>query len=1258
MDPATFAAAGEHIAKIGAPKILAAVQQHIHSRRWRQRVANAALSDVPEPRPRRAVAKWLAQPDTIDDLLTAPNAPGADVTERLDAHLSATTKGWAALPKVQRRSRAETILLGIYNKIFEAHSIVTGLRISTTRLSAHAQQTQQAVERVDNRVAQLHTAVEQQRNASSEAELNERLRLLPPLMHQRVRNTYRDHPADAWRLIVALTGVERPSHVLTSWTPQLPAWLEQAAADVHAAAGELATAYGHSTLAAELFDKAAAGGIARRSYWQARAAWQRHTSAGSCSADQLRETTRHLPDGDPDPMVRTLHALSQCDASQARTHLARWQPDDPVEAAIAVGMARYIELTDNDGQVTLDHLNAALAVTEAALQERFYGGLALARAHDLILRARLHAGQPQRDLREARQLATRTRDERRTWRGPSDGATAIAIEAALHAGDSTSVLTLGRTRADGGEATDDEAAARAVVTLVLTMEAARGRLSEGTDLSGLVPHDQAVVAAHAARRAGEDPRPHWRNAYDTAGDDQERLQALFQLARAGEIHLPDHRQLLARYPDAAAELNALTLHAAGASEEATTALRQLARQSMSAAWALMEIHRDNGRIDQAVAVLRQAAQDYQDPDFNLEAAVMLARNDQTDDARAEINAVLASALPDWSGRITALRIAAELAHNTGDTPAAIRHLTAALDLDPADLNTRWTLIHLRLSQGEDHAAWQLYRQHPDELDHRNAQDARAALHLHRQNSAAEVTVRLAVQAARRYSDDEAFVASAAAVAMTAGAEDNALSDELAQDVRILTEDFVERFPDSERLWRIHEDSTEALIERMRDMLRVPDETRKARRELEVLIGRNNRPLGFLTTAAGASYAVALIQRTGMTLPAWDPDPIEHTTSVASAQAALGGTVTLEPSAAVALAALPAGIRPTLRGLFSRIIVTTDALDDARSARDRFNIGGRSGTISLDERTGQLNLQELTDEMADHYQAEADAILNILRAATLTPTPPRQRPAAQAAVSPGEPDDELDIGPAPWLSAHDHALTSGTPLWSDDATLRNYIRKAGGAAFSTRALIDAAVNAGHLDRDQADTAIRKLLHARIAAAPLIGDHILEMAEEEQWAVGAAAIHLNRPAHWQQPVTAYATYRAVLTQIRTHQPNAAADWLYLAARGLALALAPTPDAAITPVAALLAATIADTGAVGTAACRLLEATRLALAEHHPDPDAHPDPLLACASILYKPMAATLGEATAAQFLSATFAACDDIDRSAITRWLLTVERAEPL
>lgn len=1067
-------------------------------------------------------------------------------------------------------------------------------------------------------------------------QMYERLRQLPMVCGPRLLTAWRDDQALAWRLISAVTTIDdRPAGVLRQWQAHRPGWLGTASWQVQLAAAELAAAYGAGTLAADLFATAAAAGAPRRGFWLARAAMI-YDENGNDDGRDTALAALPVTAADGEPYTAAVVALLGGDRDTAARIADAWSPDEPSDRSLrAVLRLRLTAPADPNADLDRQILDSGLRVLAEALREQWAAGLAVARAQLLITRARRgESPNWDADLREARTLAIRARDERRTYRADSAEAVAVACHASMLLMDLRRVLELG---APSGEATAEEATAPEVCLCVALAAIQVGQLDLARQRAALVSDQRARarIDAHLAEATGQDPQPHWWRAAELAGDDDEQLaQALLGLAQIGVDGLARYPDFVHRHPDEAAELHAITELGAGRAGAAIVRLRERRRSSVTAALSLAQAYQTVGQIDDQVQTLRDAADHFGDRSLRHTAAEVLARAGRAAEAVRELDDLLATAEPDWSGRADALRLAAQLA-DAGGRPDRVSHLLrTVLQIRPEDTTSRWALVRTLLNRGDVNEAWRVLHEAPEPLDPSNTADARAWIQLHRRRGQPVETVAGCLRLLRRFNDDEQFVAMALMNLMLPWPEPVELPDQLRLQLAAESEQFFQRWPDSSHLRRLRADDLDRLRADMITMMRRSDDEREAWRRIAHGLARGHLPLGLLAAIARRSYTEICLRRGDGVLAAHVPEQGEFDACCDAGTAAEDRDIIIDTPAVAVLLALPDDIRHAAMSRFARVVTTDDVMLDALAAKDTLAFR-TTGSMRYDDQHDHLSFDETTEAEADRLADEADRLHAAVEALTRRSTP------AERTFDRSE--DKV------WTSALDLARAEGAVLWSDDPVLRIVARGTGVRATSTVAVLHRLHAGGAITDDQHEDCIRRLIKARIGNLPLNERRLLELAEDDNWRPAAVAAALARPAVWADPQRALTFYRRLTAQARSHAPTTLPDWLYAAVRGATILLARPAAAGV--AACLLTTTIETAAAHGEQVAHLVAATRQALTDTD-DPDQPPaaDPLPITVTLLRDAYAKASSHELAARFILATFADLTETDKTTILRIIL--------
>ncbi|MFG3643587.1 hypothetical protein ACGF3C_25320 [Micromonospora sp. NPDC047762] len=1071
-------------------------------------------------------------------------------------------------------------------------------------------------------------------------QMYERLRQLPALNGPRLLAAWRDDPTLTWRLISAVTTVEeRPAEVLRGWQEGRPEWLGAVSWQVQLAAGELAASYGARILAADLFTAAANQGSPRRAFWLARAAIIYDENGGDDGRQAALECLTRSS-ADSEPFAGAVVALLAGDRDTAARLVEAWAPEDPSDRTLRTALRLRLAAPANASAVLDRHtIDRGLHVLAEALRDQWAAGLALTRAQLLITRARRgESPNWDADLREARSLAVRARDDRRTYRGDSAQAVAVACHASILLMDLRRVLELG---APGGEANAYEAASVEVCQCVSMAAIQSGQLDLARQRAEQVPYGpgRARIDAYLAQADGQDPQPHWWRAAELAGDSDEHLaQALLGLAQIGVDGLTRYPAFAERHPDEAVELRAMTELAAGRPGSAIVQLRDRRRSSVTAALSLAQAYQAAGQIDNQVQTLRDAADHFGDRSLRLSAAEVLTRAGRTAEAEQELDALLAAADPDWSGRADALRLAAQLANDGGRLDRVCDLLRTVAQVEPEDTRSRWALIRTHMNRGDVTEAWRALHEAPQPLDPSNTADARAWIQLHRRRGQPVETVTGCLRLLRRFGDDEKFVAFVLMRLMLPWPELAELPDRLSAQLAAESEQFFQRWPDSRYLRRLQSVDLDRLRTDMIAMMRHTSDEQLVWRRLAHGLARGQVSFAMLAATAQRSYAEICLRRGDGVLPAHVPDPREFTACIEAAQAAEDHDIVIDLPAATVLLTLPDDVRRMVMNRFARVLTTDDVMLDSLAAEDALALGA-AGSARYEDQHDRLLFDEAAEAEAERLAQDAGRLHAAIEALTRRSAPLTGRTF----------DEPLPGALGVWVSPLDLSRADDAVLWSDDPALRSLARSTGVEAASTVAVLHQLLTTGAITNEQHEDCIERLIKGRIGHLPLDERRLLKLAADDNWNPVAVAAALARPATWTDLRRTVAFYQRLTMHVRTHAPVTTHKWLYAAVRG-ATTFLERPALAARVAACLLATTIEITAAQGEQVAHLVAATRQALIDtDHPDGIPAANPLPIAASVLRNAHADGSSHELATRFVIATFAALDEIDKATISQAL---------
>ncbi|WP_146877508.1 PIN domain-containing protein [Actinomadura madurae] len=1035
----------------------------------------------------------------------------------------------------------------------------------------------------------------------NEAKVRSRLADLPPLLEPRVMSSWRDHPAQTWQLITSLASAKvAPGEVFEEWSRRLPIWLLESPWPVQLAAAEFAGSYGKPRLAADLYLSAAAHDAVGREFWVGRAIFI-YDEQGDPQA--ARRAQSLLAPGRPlEPYTRAAVAYLEGDNSTARDELASWEPC-PEDEVIKAGAQIRVALTENE-PLTRQRLNAALRITAGVLAVRWSSTMAVVRAQLLTLQARRGESSGwDADLAEALRLLLKVRDERRSYRGDSAEAVALACHVALLMPDPAMAIKLGTCSPRGATAAEaaDPVVCEYIAVAALQvhdMELAHESLKRVTEKGARIQ-----LAPLFAQADGLDSRDMWCRAIEAAETDERLAQAMMGLAQAGCRDIPRLQEFASRHPEEVVDIQAVSELASGNPGPAIKMLRARRHTSITSASNLAWAYGAAGHIDDQVQTLNDAADQFGDASLSFSAVKVLVRAGRSEDAERSLSTLLAHASIEWAGRGQALRLAAQLAYENGRHDEACDRLRKALTLEPEDTSTRWNLVRILIGRGDLNSAWRELSQAPAPLEASSLADAQAWIQLHLRFAPPAQTVEGCLRLLRRFPDKEDFNSFVVTNLLLLSKLNEQIPSHALDDISAEMNRFFTRWPDNATRKIEMPDSLpdEQLLAKITELARSTTGRQERIQPLVhgLLMGRI--PLSFLAAVSGKSYAETLVLRGSAVIPARSNDRDDLLACAATVRASADKDVILDSAAAAVLNLLPAELRSTAIGVFARVMTTDTIMLDTQAGYDSLALRS-TGTIGYDEERDLPYFTEISQVEADRRADEAARLRDLIHQLTCRP-----QPALKTF------DDHEVLPLSAWASAVDLAKHLQVALWSDDPVLRTVARQIGIGATSTPALLDYLLHRGEVTNADHEHALRTLIKAQVTDFPIREERLLQLAEDERWAPTSVAVALSRPAAWTDPLRAGKLFGQIVIQVAAHQPQGLIDWLCLATQGAA-ASAPTPSAASDLASRLLTIAIHLGKATSSDAAALTAAAREGLSRAaDPAQPAYPDLLPTCAQLL---------------------------------------------
>ncbi|MDP4510000.1 hypothetical protein Q9G87_49165 [Nonomuraea sp. G32] len=749
----------------------------------------------------------------------------------------------------------------------------------------------------------------------------------------------------------------------------------------------------------------------------------------------------------------------------------------------------------------------------------------------------LHEG----DLTRARKLADSARAEQRRWGGPSEHPAYVLFHIHLLTGDLDAAIAVALPEPYG------QANAREAAAEHLAQAAARVALQLGhpqaDDLVAKVssPVGTAVLDAVRADAQAAEPSdliPLWNHVVQLAAGDalEERMIAFRALAELGAWPLPGLEDLVAREVVTAEEASALHARAdiaKGHHQAGLMRLRQLADRSLSGAAALVQSLVELERHTEAVHACDRAAARFGAVEFLQRALRILDRTGQHD---------------EWRSRALLLLSRSSL-------PQAVREpgpLTAE------QVGYAWSLIGARWFARQPDLALRAYTALlPPVLTLTQAQ-LKAAV-LPRTGWSAD-TVQELLDLVERFPEHTQFTGQVLITILLATGEPPHEDDSLPSSpppTLVLPPALGARLQAAlETHPRLHPDGPLRPVdpqditdpEALRQML---EPGASLAQHLRDHVLADAIPLGLLASQLNRPYALALLQRAAGCIPAGEADPERFDVEVAAVRAALDHVVVIDTSTLYLATQTVAGFAE-LRSRFAAVhlpspcyddlTMTTIAIDQVR--KSSMNIGVEPGSGL---RVSQLTQQE-RDHLGNRMQqlVKAAGLTGIASVADLSLVTELMTGGLDAGLVAQRPTFTLQREGA-WLAAVQHALETGSPLWSDDVVLRAIAAGAEIPTFGTLALLHVLYDQGLADATDDDH--RRFLADYVVDLPLHPDLLSQQAQADGWQPRSAAVPFARPSAWREPLETLETFLTLIRAVHRQEPQAVAGWLLCGICGFA-------------------------------------------------------------------------------------------------------------
>lgn len=896
--------------------------------------------------------------------------------------------------------------------------------------------------------------------------------LLPATAFQALTLGQSTEPDAAMRLVRLLVeGRFQPRLTVETVLAARPSWLERGSGRFEAALGAYANEHGHQDLALEAFVTAADRGSSDSGRLYGIAALLASTAGDRRRALDLLERADAI--GGESLLLSVARAYLEADGAETTAAaavdqlLSNVSPQQLAAEPTCLMFLGEQAARRGDLDTAARHFEAVLATHPRLAGAR----LGLARA----LIGKIAAGTatiPAKDQRRVQDQAIQVRDEVRQWAGPSEKALVILLQERMLSGAFHTVVDLAMPESLGGQALDREASYGEVAIYGAQAALAlrdRDRAARFAGLAGSAEAETFIRALTADPTLPRDDRIDlWRAGMRAARTHEHQRRALYELAQLGvaEPEELDEFQRTAVIDDTQRQIFIARSEAArGAVQAAVMRLRRHAPSDPAAGEMLVEVLRDAGRIDEAIAECDRGLERFNATKFAHDKLNMLVAAGRIDDANALARRLLAG--PDLAvEQRLALRRALVDSHAERQQWTQVEHEcreALAEDLDTPDL--AWWLIAAQYNQGRFDAAWSSMR----ELNPGVTLPVYVGLwlELHSRFGFSEDDVRSCLGFVSRWPGPRlaghvfGCLLDAVGRQTPSGAPVlPAMAQNTIDMFQSALQSHASGYPDGPA-----EDAALAAA----DMPAASGDSQPGQPPnfdaLAAQVHAGKAPLGALAASLGRSHTRMLAERACGPLHAVKAEPDALGPERAAAAAAIDHDIVIDVST-LAVATELIDRWPTLRSAFANPTLPRTALADIGVASsDLIRVPGNSYAVRYDPTQHALTRMEMS--LAEH-QLQRQRIIEIQQAA-------RDLTLADPTTSTMHTPDG---GPQPsWLASVDIARSTGLPLWCDDLAVRAIAVEQGIATFGTYALL-AELIARKLIPDtlQADT--RSLMEADI------------------------------------------------------------------------------------------------------------------------------------------------------------------------------------
>ena len=832
-------------------------------------------------------------------------------------------------------------------------------------------------------------------------------------------------------------------------------------------------------------------------------------------------------------------------------------------------------------------------------------------------------------LREAVELALRSRDCFRLWDGPSHHAVALAAQALLALEDPQRAVMLASAEPDG-EATPSEAGDPDVRSHLATAYLMLGR-HDDVDLlriEGIDPFKAAMIRAQQALGVGDKAAPSlMRRALDRADDDPSRRRALRGLAAAGEV---DEAAMSDMAPADAVLLRGVAAFTHDDLVETINTLKPYRFESPYHASYMALAQHQLGSTHEAVKTLTDAAEQLGDVSLFGAAAELLMKQGKFSQAQSVVTDALARDSLNVD-RHHLRKLLVSIADRLEEWQTMESYAKALAREFPQDTWAAWMVVYALHCQRNNRDAYAYLTE--NKLEPISEDMARLEVAVRSAVDIPEQDAERLLEIAGMYADAE-DIAGPALVALLTRGDRIRFNEEQRLRRNELADDFFVRYPQSHILQSHSAERPEEILEKLVSPLRA-DAERHGTLINNVRYGR--LPYGALRWIRELPYAEVLMSRAAGWLTAISIDEDQRDRERQTALEAMGGTVVVDTSV-VALGVASGLELDHLAKEFKTVLVADELISDARAAVASTQ-EPVTAVVGYDPVLRQPTMTEIDESQQQVMIEMAKSILKVLS---------RWRRINSSRLVPLTDLGEKEEYFKPWDASIRVALDKKCALWCDDLALRNMAELEGIPTFGTWALHEA-LHSTQKGKDLPTATETKmlLLRARIADVPISLDDLAQAADDSDGPDIAVQCFLSRPHTWNSNPSD--TYRWYLERVRTMSTGAhrqrIPSLLLAACHGWGAAV-PATSRTVT-IGGVLAATLLIVGDPALTPV-MLAATRYATNEL--DPGVGPDPLPDVLHHLLKNLEPGVGTETAAQQLTTLFSGASPADRRTVTSIVL--------